>query len=150
VLPLLTAGAAHAAAMAAVAAAAGTEGAAWDAEAIGALLAQPGCFGLLDAEGGMLLARIAADEAEILILGVAPAVRRQGRARRLLAAAAAAAAAAGARTLYLEVAAGNAPARALYAACGYRRVGLRRRYYANGDDALLLAKPLTPAATTAG
>jgi [ribosomal protein S18]-alanine N-acetyltransferase len=48
------------------------------------------------------------------------------------------AAALGARTMFLEVAAANAAARALYAAHGFTEVGLRRRYYGNGDDALML------------
>jgi ribosomal-protein-alanine N-acetyltransferase len=45
--------------------------------------------------------------------------------------------------MFLEVAAANAPARALYAAAGYQRVGERRGYYAGGIDALVLARPLT-------
>jgi [ribosomal protein S18]-alanine N-acetyltransferase len=46
--------------------------------------------------------------------------------------------------MLLEVAAGNAPARALYAAAGFAEVGKRRRYYPDGSDALVLAAALVP------
>lgn len=40
---------------------------------------------------------------------------------------------------YLEVAVGNAPARALYAGAGFRQTGLRRKYYREtGEDALVM------------
>jgi ribosomal-protein-alanine N-acetyltransferase len=97
-----------------------------------------------------VLVRLAADEAEILTLAVAPEARRRGRARALLKAAQAHAAAGGARRLVLEVAEDNAPARALYAAAGFGPVGRRRGYYDRAAgaaaDALVLAKDLAPAA----
>ncbi|MEN0075727.1 MAG: ribosomal-protein-alanine acetyltransferase, partial [Paracraurococcus sp.] len=63
---------------------------------------------------------------------------------RLLAAALAGAAAPGAAAMFLEVAAGNAPAQALYAGQGFAEVGRRRRYYADGSDALVLRRDLPP------
>jgi ribosomal-protein-alanine N-acetyltransferase len=48
--------------------------------------------------------------------------------------------------MFLEVAADNTAARALYAAAGYQQVGQRRGYYAGGIDALVLARPLTSGA----
>jgi ribosomal-protein-alanine N-acetyltransferase len=138
----VVAGTAHAAAMAAIQAQAMPDGEAWGEAAIAAQLTLPGTFGLVDPQGGMVLARVAADEAEILTLAVAPPARRQGRAAALLAAAEARAADAGARTMYLEVAEPNAPARALYARAGYGLAGRRRAYYRDGSDALLLSKGL--------
>ena len=131
-------------------AAAMPEDEAWSAAAIAAQLAVPGNFGLIDPAGGMVLARVAADEAEILALAVAPPARRQGSGTALLLAAEALAAAAGARTMYLEVAAPNQPAGALYASCGYTLAGRRRAYYRDGSDALLLRKPISPAAAAGG
>jgi ribosomal-protein-alanine N-acetyltransferase len=58
------------------------------------------------------------------------------------------AAARGAARLLLEVSAANQPARALYKGLGFARQGRRRRYYADGADALILALPLTPGADT--
>lgn len=141
-ISLLTAGPASAEAMAALHAAAMPAGEAWSADSIATELTLPGVFGLLEVGGGMVLARVVADQAEILTLAVAPAARRGGRAAALLAAAERQAAAAGARTMYLEVAENNAPARALYAGAGYAPVGRRRAYYADGADALVLGKRL--------
>jgi len=146
----VVAGTGHAEAMAAVHATAVPDGEAWDAAAIAGQLALPGTFGLVDPEGGMVLARVAADEAEILALAVIPRARRQGRAAALLAAAEEQAAAGGARTMYLEVADHNGAARALYARAGYVPAGRRRGYYRDGSDALVLRKPLSPAAATGG
>lgn len=138
----------HAAALAALHALAFPPDERWDAAAFAAQLALPGVVGLIDPSGGMVLARVAADEAEILTLCVAPEARRRGAARALLEAAADWAANAGAGAMFLEVADGNLAARALYAACGYREVGRRRRYYPGGEDALVLRRALTPAAAT--
>jgi ribosomal-protein-alanine N-acetyltransferase len=146
----IVAGTGHAEAMAAIHAAAVPDGEAWDAGAIARQLALAGTFGLLDPEGGMVLARVAADEAEILALAVIPQARRQGRGAALLAAAEQRAAAGGARVMYLEVAEHNGAARALYARAGYVPAGRRRGYYRDGSDALVMQKPLSPAAATGG
>jgi len=53
---------------------------------------------------------------------------------------------AGARRLLLEVASGDAAARALYAGAGFVEVGRRTRYYPRGavaEDALVLALRLS-------
>jgi ribosomal-protein-alanine N-acetyltransferase len=73
---------------------------------------------------------------------VTGAARRRGLGRALLDAAIVEARARGARTMFLEVAAGNAAGRALYAGAGFVESGRRVRYYADGDDALLLSRPL--------
>lgn len=135
----------HAPALAAVHLAAMPPGEAWGGEAFAVQLALPGTFGFVDPGGGMVLARAAGGEAEILALAVAPEGRRQGRGARLLAAAEAEAVRRGAEAIYLEVAESNAPARALYERAGYREVGRRRAYYRDGGDALVLARPLSPA-----
>jgi ribosomal-protein-alanine N-acetyltransferase len=147
---MIAATAAHAGAMAEIHATAFAPNERWGTDAMAMQLALPGSFGLVDVDGALLLARVAADEAEILTLAVVPALRRQGRARALLEAAACSAAAAGARALFLEVSTGNAPARALYAAGGFAEVGRRQRYYPDGTDALVLKRNLTSAATAAG
>ena len=54
------------------------------------------------------------------------------------------AAARGATEVFLEVAESNAAARALYAKAGAQEVGRRRRYYADGADALILRMALKP------
>ncbi|RYD18826.1 MAG: GNAT family N-acetyltransferase, partial [Lysobacteraceae bacterium] len=69
---------------------------------------------------------------------VAPAARRAGIGRALMMQAMRTAGSGGASAMFLEVAEVNAPARALYAACGFSAVGRRVRYYAGGVDALVL------------
>lgn len=85
---------------------------------------------------------LAADEAELLRIAVTPSRQGQGLGRALLQACEADLAATGARDLHLEVRVSNAAARALYAANGWREVGLRKAYYRDGEDAALYAKRL--------
>lgn len=141
----IVAGPTHAQALAAIHAACFPPAERWDAIALATLSAQPGAVALLDPAGGFVLLRVAADEAEILTLAVLPGLRRQGRGRALLRAAGARAAALGAGALFLEVAPGNAAARALYAAEGFRPVGRRRGYYPGGGDAVVLRRALDEA-----
>ena len=88
---------------------------------------------------GYAIAHAAADEGEILNLGVAAVHRRQGVGRRLVLATMEALAARGARTVYLEVRESNAAARGLYQQLGFGEVGRRSRYYRQPvEDAILL------------
>ena len=114
----------------------------WGADAIALQLALPGAFGWIAPAGGMILARVTADEAEVLTLAVDPAVQQQGLGRALLEEAMATARQRGAGALFLEVASSNGPARALYAVLGFVTVGCRRGYYPDGGDALVLRRPL--------
>ncbi len=119
---------------------------AWSAGELASLLQSPGAFALLAREiepAGFVLARIAADEAEILTLAVLPEARRKGIAAALVRATAAAASAAGGRSLHLEVAEDNVAGRALYAKLGFEQTGRRRGYYASGSaDALIMSRAL--------
>ena len=139
---LMPATVAHAHALAAVHALAFPPGERWGADAMALQLAQPGGFGFVAEAGGFVLARVAADEAEVLTLAVAPAVRRHGLGCVLLRRAMAEAAARGGASMVLEVAAPNTPARALYEAAGFVAVGRRRGYYAGGADALVMRASL--------
>jgi ribosomal-protein-alanine N-acetyltransferase len=118
----------------------------WSEKAMAELLALPGVYGWLAAnEGqpeGFVMARVAADEAEILTLLVLPPYRRQGLAERLLDAAFDNAKMQGAAKMYLEVASSNDAAQQLYTKVEFTLVGRRKAYYASGADALLLARAL--------
>ncbi|WP_212525021.1 GNAT family N-acetyltransferase [Actibacterium sp. MT2.3-13A] len=117
----------------------------WRAGEFETLLASPGVFVLGDA-AGFVLGRVIADEAELLTIAVAPEARRQGKGRALVARFETEARARGAEDAFLEVAADNAPARALYHAAGYALAGRRKGYYHAPDgariDALVLRKAL--------
>ncbi|MEO1310898.1 MAG: ribosomal protein S18-alanine N-acetyltransferase [Pseudomonadota bacterium] len=121
---------------------------AWSEALIGDLLGQRAVIAFAarseGAAAGLVLARAAAGEAEILTIGVDPARRRAGVARALMAAAAGGAAAAGAAEMFLEVSESNAAALALYRSIGFADAGRRAGYYADGSDALVLRRALTP------
>jgi ribosomal-protein-alanine N-acetyltransferase len=123
----------------------------WDAASMGVLMASPGVFALTDAaEQGFILIRVTVDEAEILTLAVSPNARRRGLGRDLVQAAVNEAERRGAESLFLEVAADNTAALALYQRTGFRPAGRRTGYYARTEgvavDALVLKKPLPSSA----
>jgi ribosomal-protein-alanine N-acetyltransferase len=99
---------------------------------------------------GVILCRVAADEMEVLTLGVTGEARRRGVARALMTAGLGAARQAGAAACFLEVAVDNPGAIALYESLGFRRAGLRRGYYDRGaaglTDALVMRRELNAAA----
>ncbi len=109
------------------------------------LIASPLCC-LCAGPHGFALARVIAGEAELLTLATDPDHRRRGIAADLLQRVEAAAAERGALDQFLEVAADNVAARALYAKAGYIQIGQRAGYYvrpgADPVDALVLAKAL--------
>jgi [ribosomal protein S18]-alanine N-acetyltransferase len=122
----------------------------WDEAAMAQFIAAPGVLCLIGAAthvaavpSGILVARHAADEAELLTLGVVPGARREGLGRALLARAGAELASAGARRLFLEVDEGNMAALALYRAMGAKPVGRRARYYESGADAAIFSLALS-------
>lgn len=145
-LKLVAAGAAHAALLAALHGQCFPQG--WTAASFAELVAAPGAITLVAVAGeepvGLLLARVAAGEGEILTIGVLPALRRRGVAGRLLAACLPAAARLGCRMMFLEVGVGNEAAVALYAAAGFQEVGRRHDYYREqggpAEDALVMRK----------
>ncbi|UCE28149.1 MAG: ribosomal protein S18-alanine N-acetyltransferase [Candidatus Coatesbacteria bacterium] len=78
-----------------------------------------------------------AGEGHLLNICVAPEHRRKGLGKALLENALAAAQGAGAREVYLEVRPSNNAAINLYEKYGFVRLGVRKRYYRDGEDALL-------------
>lgn len=123
----------------------------WNAASIVATLSQPGVSGLIATTAepgtdplpvGFVLARTAADESEILTLAVDPAAQRQGWGRRLMDASFAHARTEGAEKMFLEVAADNEAAIALYQSLGFEEVATRKDYYRRKStlmDALVMA-----------
>lgn len=100
----------------------------WSTQEISDLLTSPLVFALTES-AGFALGRAAADEAELLTLAVDPAKRRQGTGTRLLAAFLDTARERKAVRAFLEVAADNSPAIALYLQAGFTQCGRRRGYY---------------------
>jgi len=112
----------------------------WDRQAFAELLAMPGAFGLMAEPAGessqpigLILMRVAADEAEVVTLAVLPHWRRQGVGYQLRRRAEAEARSRGARQMFLEVAEDNFAARKLYVDLGFVAIGRRNHYYDRGS-----------------
>jgi ribosomal-protein-alanine N-acetyltransferase len=124
----------------------------WTASSFRELLADPGSIAFVARVGqqletaGFIVGRVAADEAEILTLGVCAPWQRRGIGRKLVEAFCRAAKKAEAQQAYLEVAAGNDAAIALYRQLGFQEIGRRKGYYhsagAGSEDAINLALAL--------
>jgi tRNA threonylcarbamoyladenosine biosynthesis protein TsaB len=123
---------------------------AWSAPEFAKLMAMPGATTYLALEGdeplAFLLARQAADEAEILTIGTRPFARRRGIAKKLMSHLTHEMHAAGLTRLFIEVAADNGAARALYEGEGFTMTGKRQAYYekpgGRREDAIVMMKAL--------
>lgn len=105
-------------------------------------------YALADEAGDILsyiLMNQVLDEAEILSLGTARGQQAKGHACQLLNATCALLLERGVCRIYLDVAASNMPARALYAGCGFVESGRRPGYYGEAphrQDAIIMSKAL--------
>ncbi len=115
----------------------------WHAEEFAALLAQPFTQVHSTAEG-FALTRSLAGESELLILAVDPTCQERGVGTALVARWLDSI---GDDTAFLEVAADNAAALAVYSRSGFVEIGRRRAYYARPDaapvDAITMKRDLT-------
>ncbi len=108
---------------------------AWDVETFNTFLGRPTGLGFLATTAcqeqpvGFCLGMMAADEAEVLAVGVLSNWHRQGIASRLLQAFHVGVQSSGGESIFLEVAQDNVAAIALYRAFGYVEVARRHGYY---------------------
>jgi [ribosomal protein S18]-alanine N-acetyltransferase len=116
------------------------------------MMAMAGFFGFVAWEDGeplgFVLALDLGGECEILALGVVPGRRRAGTGSALLAAVCEEVLSRGVHSVFLEVAADNAAARALYAVGGFVQIGRRPNYYRRPGgpvDALVLRRAIARA-----
>jgi ribosomal-protein-alanine N-acetyltransferase len=124
----------------------------WSMQSFAEILAMPGAQGWLliadETPIGFMLARFTLDEGEILLTGIVPERQRQGHAARLMQVLLEEARAARVGTLFLEHAAGNEAAAALYGRFGFSPIGRRRAYYerrgGGREDAITLRCELAP------
>ena len=114
----------------------------WSAHDFGECVASGVLFLVAEEHGtvvGYVVAHEAADEGEILNLGVASAHRRHGLGRALIQGVVALLGKRGVRVVYLEVRESNAGARRLYQSLGFGEVARRARYYRRPvEDAVVL------------
>ena len=130
---------------------------AWSGEDIEPLLANPGAMSLIakvrestqqniPRNAGFVIAVLAADEVEVLSIGVLEEFQGRGLAKIMLQGLVRAAKKAEAQKIFLEVAEDNRAANRLYRGMGFKEVGRRTAYYKreNGDhmDALIFSRML--------
>ena len=119
----------------------------WDETAMGEVLAMPGVIGWIavdetcvDAPSpvGLILCRHAADEAEILSIGVLAGWRGKGIGWQMLTRGLEEFRRLRLRRIFLEVSERNTSALTLYKRFGFTEVGRRARYYDSKTDAIVL------------
>lgn len=112
----------------------------WNEAAFASLLSIPGTEALVvTLEGqpaGFILTRTLLDETEILTLAVSPRFQRRGLGRQLIEKIFPKG------QIFLEVSVSNTAAMALYEVCGFVRAGVRRGYYQDGSDAIVMTSKI--------
>lgn len=94
-----------------------------------------------------LLAPSGGDQGDIQTIAVDPAARGIGLGRGLMHALITESRRRGIADLFLEVRADNPIARSLYESLGFVEIGVRRGYYRNGVDAVMMQLAVPPAVT---
>ncbi len=84
----------------------------------------------------------AGDQADVQTIAVSAIHRRAGIGGAMLTELLAEAVRRGAQSVFLEVRADNPDAQAVYDRFGFERIGVRRRYYEDGTDAIMMKKDL--------
>ena len=118
----------------------------WTEESLQQGFSQPIFYGTLIEEQGEIVGyacqTVLFEDAEIAIVAVAPAHRKRGLGKVLMNAMQEQAIGLGAEQTFLEVRVSNLAALALYRGFGFKDVRVRKRYYADGEDALVMKKTI--------
>lgn len=117
----------------------------WPSQFFVSELFAPGRFHrvMVDPAGGLVAYMFSAWQyldLHVLKVATLPTYRRTGLARRLMAMAEDHVLEVGGDSITLEVRTDNVPAIAMYDSLGYHNAGLRARYYADSEDALVMTK----------
>jgi ribosomal-protein-alanine N-acetyltransferase len=117
---------------------------AWTKEMLAETMHLPYQWQFLAEEGGQVCGYACLfslfDTAEVLNIAVDAPYRGRGIGGALMGALHEKAKEMGAERMMLEVRASNAPAIALYKKFGYEKISVRKRYYADGEDADIMEK----------
>ena len=118
----------------------------WSEQAFESSMNTPFFYGFLFEEGGQVCAyaceMVIFEDAEILNIAVAPSFRRRGLGKELMLALENYAKNKGAERLLLEVREGNLAARGLYEKQGFLAFGVRKNYYEDGENAIVMQKTI--------
>ena len=85
----------------------------------------------------------AGDQADVQTIAVSATMQRVGVGSAMLRELLAEARRRGSTAVFLEVRADNPPAQAMYERFGFERVGLRRDYYDDGTDAIMMMRKMS-------
>lgn len=114
---------------------------AWTEQMLAETLANPAFTGFVWARDGCVcgyVGMLCSFDAEVALIAVSPEARREGIGEKLLSHAIDFVQNKGADKVFLEVRVSNAPAKALYLKAGFKPVAIRKGYYSNGEDALVM------------
>lgn len=118
----------------------------WSEQAFESGMNSPFFYGILFEEAGQVCAyaceMVIFEDAEILNVAVAPLFRRRGVGKKLLLALEEFAKNKGAERMLLEVREGNLSARGLYEKQGFSAFGVRKNYYEDGENAIVMQKTI--------
>ncbi len=110
----------------------------WSRVSLSQVMAQERYLILISSSSYLIASKVC-DEAEIERIAVLESARGQGLGREILESALEKLIGSGAERIFLEVRANNEVAIRLYERCGFIRNGLRRGYYDDGQDAVLMS-----------
>lgn len=114
----------------------------WTEDSLGKVFRSYGFYGFVDDDGGVINGYVGVlaveDTHELLFIAVRPEKRGEGRGQALLSEMLKAVGDSGGGKVFLEVRVGNLPARALYEKNGFFQISVRKKYYSNGEDALVM------------
>lgn len=119
-------------------------GEAWSYATLVTAFESPTSFGLVAEDGGEIIAygciTCAADTSDLENVVVTEGYRRSGIGGEIVKGLLKEAKARGAGKTFLEVRVSNVPAMSMYLKCGFVGVYARTRYYADGEDCLVMCK----------
>ena len=119
---------------------------AWSYDAIVSTQKMPSFLGLVCEQNGGISGYLGVsqvlDEADIMLIAVKTTKRRQGIAKRLLVKMQEILTEKGVKRIFLEVRKSNVPAIKCYENFGFSAIFERKRYYADGEDAIIMEKEI--------
>ena len=116
----------------------------WNEEMIAQTFTSPNFYGLVAEDNCQVIGYVGAiycmDQADVALVAVHPNFRRKKIAESMINQLIEQLSRLGVNMFYLEVRVSNYPARRLYEKIGFNQVGIRKNYYENAEDAIVMAR----------
>lgn len=118
----------------------------WSLQMIEQTASRQDFLGLVVEDGGEIVGYIgclfAFEQADILLVAVNKAHRGKGYGKQLMESALQLLKINQIESVFLEVRVSNKVARSCYLSCGFKEIAVRKGYYSNGEDAVIMEKSL--------